>query len=54
VVIPWYEVDVTADGPLSSDPAFRADLAKEKSDFADDVHDVPIYPVLSFGMAFKF
>lgn len=54
VVIPWCDVTVSADGPLASDPAFRADLAKEKDDFTDDVRDWPVYPVLSFGMAFKF
>ena len=54
VVIPWWDVTVSADGPLGADPAFRADLAKEKDDFTDDVRDWPVYPVLSFGMAFKF
>jgi len=54
VIIPWYDITVSADGPLAADPVFRADLAKEKNDFTDDVRDVPVYPVLSFGMAFKF
>ncbi|MCX6349943.1 MAG: hypothetical protein NTV79_10670 [Candidatus Aureabacteria bacterium] len=54
VVIPWYDVEVTADGPLNTDPAFLQDLAREKDTFKNDVRDVPVYPVLSFGLAFKF
>ena len=42
-------VELTASGPIASDPAFQADLDLELAQIEDDVSKVKAYPVLSFG-----
>lgn len=50
--------DIPADSPLNLDPAqraeFDANLDKEIAAFQDDISSYKIYPVVSFGVGFKF
>ena len=48
------KVNLTADGPISSNAAFQADLAQEEADFQDDADDFEYYPVIAFGLSFIF
>lgn len=47
-------VTLSATGPLASDPAFRADLAREEGNIEEDARAFRVYPVLSIGLAFGF
>jgi hypothetical protein len=48
------DVSLRANGPIASDPTFRADLEKERKDIEDDMGVVRIYPVISLGLYFRF
>jgi hypothetical protein len=48
------KVDLTSDGPLSSDPAFRANLDREKEELKEKFDKFKLYPVVSFGVMFRF
>jgi len=43
------DVELTASGPIASDPAFQADLDLEIDEIRDDASRLKAYPVLSFG-----
>jgi hypothetical protein len=47
-------VDLTANGTLSADPAFRAALARERRDIEKELGSFKYYPVLSAGLYFRF
>jgi hypothetical protein len=47
-------VSLTADGALASDPGFRADLKKEEDDIQDYADSLAVYPVISFGVVYRF
>jgi hypothetical protein len=47
-------VDLTANGTLSADPAFRAALARERRDIEKELGAFKYYPVLSAGLYFRF
>lgn len=50
--------DIPADSPLNLDPVqraeFDANLDKEIAAFQDDISPYTVYPVVSFGIGFKF
>ena len=48
------DVDLTANGTLSADPAFRAALARERRDIEKELGSFKYYPVLSAGLYFRF
>ena len=54
VVFQSYEVTLTADGALADNPQFQQDLREEEQDIKDDVDDFEIYPVIAFGVAYRF
>lgn len=47
-------VTLRASGPISGDPGFQADLRQEELNVEDDAHQFKYYPVLSFGISYKF
>jgi len=48
------DADLAATGPIASDPTFQADLAKEEENLEDDLDFFKYYPVISFGISYKF
>jgi len=48
------DVSLSANGTLASDPAFQADLARERKDIEDDLEPFQFYPVLSVGLYYRF
>jgi len=47
------DVSAEADGPISTDPGFQADLDAEVRDIQDDVENLVVYPVLSLGVSVR-
>ncbi len=47
-------VSLSANGTLAADPAFRAALARERKEIEDDLDGFRFYPVISFGLFFRF
>ena len=47
-------VSYTADGILANNPIFLANLEQERQDLEDDLEKYQYYPVLSFGVTYKF
>lgn len=47
-------VTLEVDGPISSDPVFQSELAKEVANFEDDISWAKFYPVLTVGLSFGF
>lgn len=48
------KVKLSADGPISTQPAFLAELAKEEKNLQDDLDKYKIYPVVSLGLIYRF
>ncbi len=48
------KVDLSADGPLSGNPIFQRDLAKEEEKLKDDLDSFKFYPVISVGVTYRF
>lgn len=48
------DVDLSATGPIASDPTFRAHLAREERDVQDKLDAFKIYPVLSISLYYRF
>lgn len=48
------DVEIRADGPLANNQAFQDDLRKEEQDLQDDLSSYEWYPVISFGMIYRF
>jgi hypothetical protein len=48
-------VDLTTTGPISSDPEFQADLAREKAELDAELDDsrYKYYPVVALGLTYK-
>jgi len=52
---PEPDISLTANGSLSGEPGFEADLALERENFEDDYGSVlRFYPVLSLGLGYRF
>ncbi|NTU94016.1 MAG: hypothetical protein HGA56_08390 [Chlorobiaceae bacterium] len=47
-------VSLAATGPIASDPTFQAELAEEKASIKDKTDGFRYYPVVSFGVSYKF
>lgn len=48
------DVDYTATGALSTDPAFLADLDTERAELEDALDNFEYYPVASIGVSYRF
>jgi hypothetical protein len=48
------EVELTATGPIATNPLFQADLNEEIKNAREDVNLPSIYPVLSLGVSYRF
>jgi hypothetical protein len=47
-------VTLTADGTLTGDPLFEADLAREEAELEDALSDLDIFPFITLGLIFRF
>lgn len=47
-------VTLAASGPIAGEPAFEAELEKERQEFEDEIDWVRFYPVLSVGVSLGF
>jgi hypothetical protein len=47
-------IDLSATGPISTDPTFRTRLAEEERDIQDELDAFKFYPVLSISLFFRF
>lgn len=45
---------LSADGPISSDPGFVADLAAEQAELQQSLDDFDMYPYVMFGVVMRF
>lgn len=45
---------LTATGPLATDPAFQAELARERAEVEDDIKGFKLYPIVQLGIGFRF
>ncbi len=48
------DVSLSADGPLSGNPLFQRDLAREEEKLKDDLENFKFYPVVSVGITYSF
>jgi len=48
------DLDLSASGPLAGDPAFLADLERERQDVEDDLDDFKFFPVLALSFFYRF
>ena len=48
------EVDLSADGPIASNPTFQQDLAKEEERLEDELDGFEYYPVIAVGLLYRF
>jgi len=48
------EVELAASGPISNDPAFLADLAKEEQVVQDELDKFQYYPIIALGVYYRF
>ncbi|MDA1043792.1 MAG: hypothetical protein O3C57_01070 [Verrucomicrobia bacterium] len=54
VLFQSYDVNLSATGPANAIPGFSEDLAAEEADIQKDLDDIELYPVIAFGMAYRF
>ena len=47
-------IDLSATGPIASDPTFQEDLAQEKRELEKELEDYQYYPVIALGITYKF
>ena len=48
------DVSLSANGSLASDPAFQADMAKERDEIEDDWDSFKYYPVIAVSFFYRF
>ena len=48
------DLDLSATGPLAADPAFLADLERERQDVEDDLDDFKVFPVVALRFFYRF
>ncbi len=48
------DVTLSSEGPLSGNPLFQRDLAKEEKKLEDDLNNFKFYPVISIGATYRF
>jgi hypothetical protein len=54
VIIQTFDSTLSADGPISGDPGFQADLKIQQDELQDSCDQFKVYPVLQFGVAYHF
>jgi len=54
VLFQTFDVSLSADGLLSQDPEFQSDLKQEEEDVDDELDIIKVYPVLAFGVGYRF
>ena len=47
-------VSLSADGTLTGNPIFEADLAREEAELQDALDDLEVLPFVTFGVVFRF
>ena len=47
-------VELSATGPVASDPQFQRDLEAEERDFEEEISQFKIYPLVSFAVTYRF
>ncbi len=47
-------IDLSATGPIASDPTFQTDLAQEKQELEDELENYQYYPLIALGITYKF
>ncbi len=47
-------VNLTADGTLTGNPIFEADLAREEAELEDALNDLEVLPFVTLGIVFRF
>lgn len=48
------DATISASGPIVTNPAFAADVARETSELKNDLDSLDIYPVVSLGVSYQF
>ena len=48
------KADLSADGPVASDPTFQNELAKEENNLQSDLDAFKVYPVIAIGLSYRF
>lgn len=48
------KVSLTSNGTLANDPVYQQALERERQDLEDELKDFKTYPVVSFGIGYKF
>ena len=48
------DVELSASGPVTADATLAANLEKEEQELKDELSNLPFYPVVSFGIAYRF
>jgi len=48
------KISLVATGPINSNPTFQADVAKEIKDVQDSADKYKIYPLMRFGLLYRF
>lgn len=48
------KVDLSADGPIASDPTFQNELATEEKNLQSDLDSFKVYPVIAIGLSYRF
>jgi outer membrane protein W len=48
------DMQLSANGLLASDPIFQEELRKEEADAKDEIHNIKYYPVIAFGVTYRF
>ena len=46
--------NLVASGPIATNAAFQAELARERAEIEDDINNFKIYPILQLGLGFRF
>ncbi|MBI5664505.1 MAG: hypothetical protein HZC49_05405 [Nitrospirae bacterium] len=47
-------IELSADGPISTNATFQKDLAQEEEDYQDDLNKFKYYPVIALGIGYRF
>jgi hypothetical protein len=48
------KLNISADGSLSSNATFQSNLERERQDLEDELENFEFYPVISFGITYRF
>lgn len=48
------KVNLSADGPIASDPTFQNELATEEKNLQSDLDSFKVYPVIAIGLSYRF